>query len=103
MGSGHLVAAAKRDAIGLAQLGRQVGASVFLAVVHVRAAMVSVILARAFDAVVETAALDIVELSGRNLPGFLAINQKGRSGSRFGSGTGGNKHKDHRHEGERGY
>lgn len=63
------IAAAKRLPIGVAVPAVYIGVPVLVAIVYIRAAMVSVVFACAFDAVTKTAALDIsLVLRWRGLP-----------------------------------
>src|SRR5579862_9667444 len=81
-----LVAATVGVTISLAGIGREIRMTILLAVFDVGTAVVVVVFPSALDAVVETAALDLVELSGRNFPAFLRergrFRRCGRGGGR---------------------
>jgi hypothetical protein len=72
----HAIAATKGLPIGLAHVRRDIAwhvvwIAVFVAIVHIRTAAVAVILPRSLHSVMESAALDLVELLRRDLPAVL--------------------------------
>jgi hypothetical protein len=70
---GRIVAAAEAFAVIPSRVVGNVGVAVFVAVLYIRAAMVVVVLAGTFDAIMEALALNVAELLRRRIPAALIL------------------------------
>jgi hypothetical protein len=70
---GRIVAAAEAFAVIPSRIVRNVGMAVFVAVLYIRPAMVVVVLASTFDAIMEALALNVAELLRRRIPAALVL------------------------------
>jgi hypothetical protein len=75
---GSIVATPETFPIRFSLLRRKMRVTVLIAVVHVWAAMIPIILARSFDPVVKAATLELVQFLRRRIPAapFLTIGQR---------------------------
>jgi hypothetical protein len=69
----RIVAVAEAFAVIPSRVVRNVGMAVFVAVLYIRAAMVVVVLASTFDAIMETLPLNVAELLRRGIPAALVL------------------------------
>jgi hypothetical protein len=74
------IAAAKAITIGFPLFARKAGIAVLVAIVHVRLAVIAEILARAFNAILETFALNLLQFLRRGIPvaAILGIGSEAR-------------------------
>jgi hypothetical protein len=69
----RVVAAAEALAVVPARVARNMGMTVFVAILYVRPAMMVEVLASTFDAIVEALALDVAELLRRRIPAAVIL------------------------------